>query len=437
MTAPISSIWSQTSHLPYFEPLHSDIKTDVLIVGGGIAGILCAYMLENSGVDYALVEAKRICSGVTQNTTAKITVQHGLIYSKLMSSFGFEKAQMYLHANQLAIDAYRELCMKIDCDFEEKDNYVYSHHSRAGLEAELSALQKFGVTALMKYNLPLPIDTAGAVCVPGQAQFNPLKFIAEIAKGLCIYENTPVLELSSASAQTPSGNIRAKKIIVATHFPMLNKHGSYFMKLYQHRSYVLALENTANVQGMYVDEADEGMSFRNYGDFLLLGGGGHRTGKKGGGWRELYEFARTNYPQAHIRCQWATQDCMSLDGVPYIGQYSRYTPDLYVITGFNKWGMTNSMAGAILLRDMILGKEPDWAEVFSPSRSILHKQLFINSAESVFNLITPTAPRCPHMGCALKYNPQERSWDCPCHGSRFTQDGKLIDNPSTGDLKKN
>ncbi len=208
------------------------------------------------------------------------------------------------------------------------------------------------------------------------------------------------------------------------------------MKLYQHRSYVLALENAVNVQGMYVDEADAGLSFRNYDKYLLLGGGDHRTGKQGGGWRELHDFARAHYPQAQICCQWATQDCMSLDSVPYIGQYSKRTPDLYVITGFNKWGMTGAMAGAILLRDTLLDKAPDWAEVFSPSRSILHKQLLINAAESAFNLITPTAPRCPHMGCALKYNREEHSWDCPCHGSRFTKDGKLIDNPATGDLKE-
>lgn len=436
MTAPTHSIWLEESQLPNFEPLHSDLKTDVLIIGGGIAGVLCAHMMKNSGVAYALVEAKRICSGITQNTTAKITVQHGLIYGKLISSFGFEKAQMYLHANRLALNAYRELCAKADCDFEEKDNYVYSRHSRDRLDTEHCALQKLGVPTQMKEHLPLPMDTVGALGVPGQAQFNPLKFISKIAEDLCIYENTPVLELAPSFARTPHGSIRAEKIIIATHFPMLNKHGGYFMKLYQHRSYVLALQNAANVQGMYVDDLDDGMSFRNYGDFLLLGGGDHRTGKKGGGWRELQEFTRTHYPQAHIRCRWATQDCMSLDGVPYIGQYSRHTPGLYVTTGFNKWGMTSSMAGAILLRDMILDKTPDWAEVFSPSRSMMHKQLFINAAESALNLIMPTAPRCPHMGCALKYNPQEHSWDCPCHGSRFAKDGKLIDNPATGDLKE-
>ena len=430
------SLWREGARLPTFAPLHSDLRTDVLIVGGGLAGILCAHMLREAGVDCALVEAANLCGGVTQNTTAKLTVQHGLIYHKLMQSLGRERAQMYLCANQRALDAYRALCAGMDCDFEEKDNFVYSMTDGALIDREFSALQSLGVPAWRINSLPLPIETAGAVCVPNQAQFDPLKFAAAIAKELPIYEHTRVLELAPGLARTPDGKIYAKKIIIATHFPMLNNHGGYFLKLYQHRSYVLALENAADVQGMYVDEADVGLSFRNARGLLLQGGGDHRTGKQGGGWRELTDFARAHYPQARVACRWATQDCMTLDGIPYVGQYSPKTPDLYVLTGFNKWGMTGAMAGAMLLRDMILGKTPDWAEVFSPSRSILHKQLFINAAESVIHLLTPTVPRCPHMGCALKYNPQEHSWDCPCHGSRFAEDGRWIDNPATGDLKR-
>lgn len=341
---------------------------------------------------------------------------------------------MYLHANQQALNAYRGLCAGADFDFEAQNSFVYSRQNRALLERELSALQRLGVPARLVEDPPLPLETAGAVCVPDQAQFHPLKFAATAAKKLRVYENTPVLELAPGFARTPHGNIRAKDIVVATHFPMLNKHGGYFLKLYQHRSYVLALEGAPDVQGMYVDAADAGMSFRSYKNLLLLGGGDHRTGKKGGGWQELHHFSRAAYPGSQVACQWATQDCMTLDGVPYIGRYSRRTPGLYVLTGLNKWGMTNVMAGAMLIRDTILSAPPDWAEVFSPSRSILHPQLLVNAAEAVRGLLTPRAPRCPHMGCALKYNPQEHSWDCPCHGSRFTGDGRLIDNPAAGGL---
>ena len=431
----MGSLWSETKKMPSFDALPGDMKTDVLIVGGGIAGILCAYMLAQAGVDYALVEADRICGGITCNTTAKITSQHGLIYSKLVRNSGKEAAELYLRANQDALETYRRLCRGIDCDFEEKDAYVYSTDSCRKVEDELDALESLGFEAYFANRLPLPFHIAGAVCFPAQAQFHPLKFLSAIARNLRIYENTKVLELAPGAAKTDRGMISAEKIIVATHFPVVNKHGSYFLKLYQHRSYVIALENAPCLDGMYIDENEKGLSFRNHRDLLLVGGGSHRTGKRGGGWQELSGFARTYYPQARETAHWATQDCMTLDGVPYVGRYSKNTPDMYVASGFNKWGMTSSMAAAMLLTDMVLDRENPVEELFSPSRSILHPQLAANGFEAIVNLLTPTVPRCPHMGCALKWNAQERSWDCPCHGSRFSEHGVLIDNPATDDKR--
>jgi len=414
--------------------MSQDMQTDVLIIGGGMAGVLCAYQLQQAGVSYTLVEADTLCSGITKNTTAKITSQHGLIYGQLIRRFGVEGAQMYLRANEDALDTYRDLCADIACDFEEKDAFVYALNDREKIEKELSALEKLGYPAEFAETLPLPFPVAGAVKFPRQAQFNPLKFAAAIASGLNIFEHTRVRELTDRGAVTDHGTITAKKIIVATHFPFINKHGSYFLKLYQHRSYVLALEDAPNVQGMYVDEAQTGMSFRNYQNLLLIGGGDHRTGKRGGNWRELSDFAARHYPDAEEKYRWATQDCMTLDGVPYIGQYSSRTPNFYVATGFNKWGMTSSMVAARLLTDRIMGRENPNAKVFSPSRTILRPQLAVNAFEAAVNLLTPSQKRCPHLGCALKWNQQERSWDCPCHGSRFAENGALIDNPATGGL---
>ena len=208
------------------------------------------------------------------------------------------------------------------------------------------------------------------------------------------------------------------------------------MKLYQQRSYALSLENVPSFAGMYKDEAEDGLSFRSQGSALILGGGGHRTGKPGGGWQELERIARQYYPQASITHRWAAQDCMSLDGIPYIGQYSARTPGLYVATGFNKWGMTSSMVAARVLTDLICGKGSPYADLFSPSRSMLQPQLGINAAEAAKDLLTFSKKRCPHMGCALKWNPQERSWDCPCHGSRFSESGTRLDNPAVSDRKK-
>jgi len=427
----MSSVWVQTARMPRFEALQGDAKTDVLIIGGGMAGLLCAYHLTRAGVDCMVVEADKICSGATKNTTAKISVQHGLIYDRLFRRFGAEKARLYLEAQQTALERYKALAREIGCGLEERDSYVYSLRDRRSIDRELDALDKLGYPASLAPELPLPFSVAGAVRFARQAQFHPLQFAAGIAEGLRIHERTKVRELMPGKAVTRCGVIRTKKMIIATHFPMLNKHGAYFMKLYQHRSYVLALRNAPQVGAMIVDEDEMGLSFRNEGDLLLLGGGGHRTGKKGGSWRELEDFTRRYYPEAEVICRWAAQDCMSLDGVPYIGQYARSTPDLYVATGFNKWGMTASMAAAMILTDLVQGRENPWAAVFDPARSSLRPQLFVNAAETTLNLLTPTAPRCPHMGCALKYNPAEHSWDCPCHGSRFAEDGALIDNPAT------
>lgn len=428
-----TSVWSESLSLPQFESLDGDKKTDVLIIGGGLCGILCAHFLKEAGIDCILVEGNRIASGITKNTTAKITSQHGLIYDKLIRNSGKEKAQMYLSANQDALSEYECLCRDIDCDFEKKSAYTYSMTDAAKIEDEVRAVNSLGFPAEFVSHPRLPFETKGAILFKDQAQFNPLKFIASISKDLNIYENTFIRDITPTAAICDSGKITAKKIIIATHFPFINKHGSYFLKLYQHRSYVSAYENAGEIDGMYVDEDAKGMSFRNYGNLLLIDGGSHRTGKDGGAWHELHDFASRHYPEARLKYEWATQDCMSLDSVPYIGRYSARTPDLYVASGFNKWGMTSSMAAAKILRDMASDKKPDYAEVFSPQRSILKPQLLINGFEATVNLLAPTKRRCPHLGCALKWNKAERTWDCPCHGSRFEKDGRLIDNPATGD----
>ena len=430
----MESIWNNIEK-PRFGSLQEDIKTDVLIIGGGMCGILCAYMLKNAGVDCVLAEADKICAGVTNGTTAKITFQHGLIYDKIIKKYGVEKAKLYYKSQKYAFDRLSEMASRIDDDFEICDSLVYSMDDRQEIESEAEALEKIGCKAEFCENTELPFDIAGAVKIENQANFHPLKFAYNIAKHLKIYENTKILGLKSGTAITNNGRIFAKKIIVATHFPFINKHGGYFIKMYQHRSYVLALKNATNIKDMYVDEKMDGLSFRSCGELLLLGGGSHRTGSPGGNWEELKKFSKKYYPDSQEVGRWATQDCMSLDSIPYIGKYSKSTSDLYVATGFNKWGMTSSMVSAILLKDMICEKKSEFEELYSPSRDIFHPQLAVNIFESFKGLMSLSAPRCPHLGCALKYNRQEHSWDCPCHGSRFEENGKLINNPATDDKK--
>ncbi|MBQ2326970.1 MAG: FAD-dependent oxidoreductase, partial [Clostridia bacterium] len=260
------------------------------------------------------------------------------------------------------------------------------------------------------------------------------RLIKHISKNLMIFENTPVISWDGAHFHTPKGKIKAKTAIIATHFPFLNKHGGYFLKMYQHRSYVTVLDGAQIIRDMYVDGSGNGLSFRPSGSKLLLGGGGHRTGKDSSSFHELDRFSGIHYPNAVKTAQWSVQDCMTLDGIPYIGQYSKATPNIYVAAGFNKWGITSSMVSANVLTGIICGEQPDYAEVFSPSRSMLHPQLFTNSFEAALNFLRLTGPRCPHMGCSLRWNRHEHSWDCPCHGSRFDHKGKLLDGPATDDV---
>ena len=432
----INSLWADTAKLPSFPRLEQDLKTDILIIGGGMAGLLCACALNRACADYALIEADSICSGVTRNTTAKITSQHGLIYDKLIREYDEETARLYYEANQAAISHFRKLAADYPCRMETKSAFVYSTDDSEKLEKEQRALERIGAKARYWDSLPLPFDVTGAIEFEDQAQFHPLLLAAGIAPGLKVYEHTPARGFEGNTVYTDKVRIEAKKILIATHFPIINKHGGYFLKMFQDRSCVLALENAPDPAGMFIDAEGCGPSIRSSGELLLFGGGAHRTGKKGGGYAELEALAQSCYPRAGIKMRWAAQDCMSLDGIPYIGRYGKNTPGLYVATGFNKWGMSSSMVSAMILGDLLLERENPYAKVFSPQRSSMHPQLFLNALHAAANLLTPTRPRCPHMGCALKWNEEEQSWDCPCHGSRFTAEGELLDGPATGNLKQ-
>ena len=416
--------------------LRGDLKAEVVIVGGGMAGVLCLKELTDRGVDCVLLEAESIGSGVTRNTTAKVTFQHGLIYDRLIKSIGIEKAYRYLDANRKAIEKIRKMSERFPCGFEEKAAYVYSSTDRAKTEKEIRAYEKLGVCAEFVSDIPLPVECVGAVKIGRQAQFQPLEFLFSVAKGLRIFENSKVTEFLPGKVRCRHGSVTAKNIVVATHFPIINKHGAYPLKLYQHRSYVVAAKNAPDVNGMFLEDKENGFSFRNYKEYLLIGGGDHRTGQSGGGYKVPENFCAENFPEARIEYRFATQDCISLDGIPYIGKYSEKSDGLYVATGFNKWGMTSSAVASEILSDMITGVKNPYADVFLPSRSVLKPKLFSNIIHSVAGIVIPTTPRCPHLGCALKYNKEERSWDCPCHGSRFAESGKLIDNPATNDLRK-
>jgi len=409
---------------------------DVLVIGGGMCGILIAHMLRQAGTHPVVVEAKTVGSGVTQNTTAKITAQHGLIYADLIRRIGTEQARLYYAANTQAISRYRLLAAQFPCDFEEQTAHVYSTNDRRALERETEAYQKLGLPATIVESPPLPLRTVGALRMENQAQFHPLKLLYALATGVEVYEDTFVHKIEENTAYTSAGKIQAEHIVLATHYPLVNVPGLYFLKLYQHRSYVLALKGAAPLDGMYLDERQNGFSFRNYGDLLFVGGGDHKTGKSGGGYAELEAFVQEAYSFATPKYRWATQDCMSLDKVPYIGRHRTGARNLYVASGFNKWGMTGSMVAAELLAGLIVHGKHEWETLFSPQRSMLTGQLFSNLGAAIVGLCSIGGPRCAHMGCKLYWNAVEKSWDCACHGSRFAQGGDLIQNPAKKGIRR-
>ncbi len=424
------SIWTENMQPPTFPALQKDLQTDVAVIGGGLAGVLCAATLRERGIDCVLLEARTIGSGISSKTTAVLSVQNEDLYTDMIKKHGEKGASDYLHAGLHALERYRAYAERIPCDLETMPAVTFSLHDRERMEQEVSVLRALGANADFTTETSLPFPIAGAVVLPDMAQFHPLKFLYGIAKGLPIYEHTEAVRVEGTTVITPNGYVHAQKVIVATHFPFINRHGLYFMKLHQQRSFVIAYENAPQLGCTVVDDAEKGIYLRNYGKYLIIGGGDRRSGKKGSGFAVVRDFARRYFPQAKEAFVWGNQDCMSLDGLPYIGAYRSGGNEVFVTTGFNEWGMLSSMIGAEILADRIEGKANPYAETFAPNRRMAFLPLMQNLSESVIGLLTPKTKRCSHMGCALHWNEEEGSWDCPCHGSRFRKNGTVIDNPA-------
>lgn len=497
---PPNSYWidSTRSGFQSYPHLKEDIKADVVIVGGGITGITTAYLLCRQGLSVTVLEADRICGGTTGHTTAKITSQHNLIYDKLIKKMGQELAQQYATANETAISEIKSLTeqLNIQCDFTSESAFVFTESDDyvKAIHDEVDAASKLGIKAAYAESIPFPFTTKGAVRFDGQAQFHPLKYALSLAKAVTdnggkIYENTRVVMISddkTHSITTERGNhVTSDILIIASHYPFYNKHGMYFTRIYQQRSYVTAVKAAGKYPGgMYINAEEPVRSLRSVNadgnELILIGGAQHKAGQGGDtvkNYEELLDFASPYFTISDLPYRWSTQDCMTLDGIPYVGNYISETPNLYIATGFGKWGMTNSMASGMLLRDLIVKGTSDWKDVYNPSRKTtaassmnfitenfnVAKNLIGGKLESltkeedidilpgegkvvelygkragayrdpdgVLYIVNTT---CTHMGCELNWNPAERTWDCPCHGSRFTYEGKVIEGPAVKPL---
>ncbi|QLK26511.1 FAD-dependent oxidoreductase [Natrinema zhouii] len=503
------SLWLATTPTTEYEPLEDGLEVDVAVIGGGITGLTAAIELREAGRSVAVLESDRIVESTTGHTTAKLTSQHGLIYDTLVSQFGERKARQYADANEAAIDYVEQRIEEadIDCDFRRTEAYTYaaSPDDRGTIRDEVSTAQQVGLPASFVDETPLPFDTAGAVRFDEQAEFHPRKYLLAIAErvhgdGSYVFEETRALEVDPGSpcrVETEHGEVVADDVVVATHFPVLDRAG-YFARMHPHRAYLLAVRVAETpLEGMFYSTDSPPATMRTYspsasasggsddGELLLVGGQSHKPGIDGPPTSERYRrceaFAREHFDVESIEYRWSTMDYSPVDDVPFIGKIDPLSEHVYVGTGFGGWGMTNGTAAGMILADLIVEDSNPWADVFDPQRftpkasakSFLEENATVGGSfvgDRIKSLLATlgadgtadlppgdahvvrrssqpvglyreedgtthaVSATCPHMGCLVRWNDAEETWDCPCHGSRFTHEGEVLSGPAVEDL---
>lgn len=494
------SYWiASTSHAPNFPSLTNDTLVDVAIVGGGIAGITAGILLKRAGKNVALLEADQIATGVSGHTTAKVTSLHQLVYAQLIKSVGEERARIYANSNQTAIERVAKFVEeeKIDCDFSRTSAYTFAETTETlnDIHSEVEAAVKLGLPASFVTETSLPFAIAGAVKFDNQAQFHARKYLLHLAKliagnGSYVFENTRVLNVEEGNPSrvvTATGIVRARDVIIATNAPILDQ-GLFFAKNYAKRSYIVAarIDRAKSPQGMYIGTGNNYYSIRTTpapdgGLLLLVGGGGHKVGTVTDTqerYLKLEAYVRSRFGVEEFEYRWSTQDMVSFDQLPYIGKVAPFSNHLYVATGFSLWGMSKGTLAGMLLSDLILGIDNPWLKLYDSTRATpfvtveslknnlevgfhwvgdrlkgLENSSFADVEREEGKLLTinghkiaayrdeqgqihAVSATCTHLGCIVNWNSAEKSWDCPCHGGRFSCDGKVLHGPPVKNLKR-
>jgi len=495
---PPESLWLATTETTDYDPLEGRLEVDTAVVGGGITGLTAALRLVEAGRTVAVIEADRIVTGATGYTTAKLTSQHGLIYDHLRSNFGREKARQYADANEAAIDEVetRVADLGIDCDFERRPAYTYaaSPDDLDAIRAEAEAATALGLPAETVEATELPFDVSGAVRFDDQAQFHPRSYLLAIAEevhgdGSHVFEETQARDVDPGSpceVETSRGAVVADDVIVATRFPFFDRNG-YFARIHPKRAYLLAVRTDGTPpRGMYYGTGSPPWTLRSHpvegDDLLIVGGQGHETGENDPPTSERYRrceaFAREHFDVESVEYRWSTHDYYSVDRVPFVGPLGPTTENVYVGTGFGGWGMTGGTAAGLILSELVRADSHPWADVFDPRRVAPRasaKRFARENADTAAHFVGDWADAllssadlpspgeatvvredgrpygvyhdgdgrvhgvsavCPHMKCVLRWNDAERTWDCPCHGSRFTHEGEVLSGPALADLPR-
>jgi glycine/D-amino acid oxidase-like deaminating enzyme/nitrite reductase/ring-hydroxylating ferredoxin subunit len=489
----VTSVWLETvPAAPAFGRLEENLEADVCVVGGGIVGVTTALLLHEAGARVVLLEADRIGSGVTGHTTAKVTSQHGLVYAELARRLGAEAARVYGAANEAALAwiAGRVAADGIDCDFRRRDAYAYAHDggTRDAVEAEARVAVAAGLPATLVERTELPYPVAVAERFADQAEFHPIKYLRALVGQLPperVFERTRAVQAGEV-VRTPGGNVVAEHVVVATHYPFTDRSLA-FMRVHPERSYAVVCRVAGEPpDGMFISAGSPTRSVRAVPvageELLLVGGEGHRTGT-GGDTTERYarleSFAREHWDVRSVAYRWSAQDNTTLDGLPYVGPLTPLEDRVSMATGFAKWGMTGGTAAALILADQLLGRPNAWAGLFDPNRLNARASLgrfvkenaaaglrFIGDRVSkpgqrpIDDLaagegdivrhdgqkvaayrdedggLVAVSATCSHLGCQVNWNRAERSWDCPCHGSRFAVDGRVLEGPAVHPLER-
>ncbi|NMG06443.1 FAD-dependent oxidoreductase [Brasilonema sp. UFV-L1] len=491
------SFWIDSTPNINFSSLTNQVTVDVAIIGGGIVGLTAATLLKRAGKTVAVIESRHIVTGVSGHTTAKVTSLHQLIYADLIKQFGQEKARLYAESNQAGLEQVAKFVEEeqIDCDFSRQSAYTYTdkEDNLEQIKQEVEAAVKLGLPASFVRETTLPFPIFGAVKFDNQAQFHVRKYLLHLAKripdnGSYLFENTRVEKVEEGSpcqVITDKGIVRAQDVIVATHLPILDQ-GLFFAKTYPKRSYIIGarIERAKAPEGMFIGIGEQYRSIRTtpYQDglLLLIGGEGHKVGtvsETEEPYLKLEAYARDKFGVDSFEYRWSTQDMVSFDKLPYIGKLTPLNQHIYVATGFSLWGMTKGTMSGMLLSDLILGIKNPWAELYDATRATpfvtptsLKENVDVGihwvgdrlkglatSLSEVANgegkLVTVKGEKiaayrdtqgtlhtvsavCPHLACVVNWNSAEKSWDCPCHGSRFSYDGEVIHGPAVKDLEK-